>query len=310
MRRVVFKARFLWIVLLAMIVGGWPMAAQAAPVPVTANSFAVLAGGALTCTNSSVTGLVGMSSSAIAVTLNPPRCNLNVQPAPDAFADFSHQYTGFAALHACPPGTTLLSTLTGVTSLGPGNYCTDAALTLGTPLPGPAGTLNLTGAGPWNFVIAAALTVNNFNVVMANGGNPCNVKWWVGAAATFNPQTSFQGTILGAGAITFTGTTLTGRAWANGAVTMTTTNILGCTAAGTVPGTKCKPGTSNDEDENAEQSKDTGDSNKSVSSAAAGASQSSKDDGKDENGKQDNDKGNKGCNSDNSNHGDKQSKDS
>lgn len=270
------------------------MAAQAASVPVTAASFAVLAGGALTCTDSSVTGPVGVSSAGIAVTLNAPRCKLQVKTAPDAFADFQRQYT--AGLVTCPASNILGSTLPGVTTLGPGTYCTSAALTLGSvPL---AGTLNLTGkTGPWNFVIAAALTATNYKVVMLDGGNPCDVRWFVGAAATFNTPTSFQGTILGADVITFTGTSLIGRAWATGAMTMTTSNILGCTAAGTVPGTCTKDNKNKDKDKDKDKDnkgKDAADSSASVKTAAQGTSESSHGEGSDDN-------SNKGCDSDNSN---------
>jgi hypothetical protein len=322
MRRVVFKARFLWIVLLAMIVGGWPMAAQAAVTPSglgTAANFAILAGTAVTCTNSTVTGNVGVSPGAT-VTGFPPcaiingTIHANDLAAMSAHTAFLKAYNQFKALHH-PCGTTVpaAATYTGTSiTLPTGVSCFGAALTMTTE------TLTLTGPGPWYIEIGTGgtggyLEATNVKVVSSN---PCNVFWWVHDYATitvnpaspFGTSTPFQGTILAGAAATLTGTTsapsaltLTGRVLAQAAVTVSYTNILGCTAAGTVPGTKCKPGTSTDADENAEQSKDTGDnSNKSVSSAAAGASQSSKDDGKDENGKHDSDEGNKGCKSDNS----------
>ncbi|HEY4888247.1 MAG TPA: ice-binding family protein [Candidatus Dormibacteraeota bacterium] len=326
MRRVVFKARFLWLFLLAMIVGVWPMAAQAAaagptaPALNTAANYAVLAGTAVTCTGGTITGNVGESPGS-AVTINAP-CTINGtidKNNPAAIQANKDFFTAYSAL-APKSGdvcTTETGTLAGVT-LAPGVYCFDAAAAV-------TGVLTLRGPanGVWIFKIGAsavgALTGTNFTVRMAGGGNPCNAFWWVRDGVTFSTST-LVGTILAGGtdgAVSFTDTSLTGRAWATTAVTTTRGSIVGCTAAGTVPGTKCKPGTGNGEDENAdqskdtaEQSKDTGNSNKSASTTA-GASQSSNGDSKDGNGKQDNDEGNKsGCDSDNSNHGDNQSKDS
>lgn len=338
MRRVVFKARFLWIGLFAMLIGVWPMVAQAAP-PGPAAGFTLLSAaplnaGAVTCTgttsSSTINGNVGSSGAAASVVNNG--CTITgttTAPVSAAVvADFNSTYN---ALKNVPCDHTL--TLDQTQTLTPGVYCsatyataTDKKLTLS----GPAN-------GIWLFKIGTGaaggyLTGTRFPVVMAGGGNACNVNWWVADGATLTvdngsptgPPTPFSGNILAGAAATVTGTvgatsalTLTGRVWAGAGVTVTDSTIVGCASAITVPKTKCKSGTGNGEDENAdqskdtaEQSKDTGNSNKSVSTTA-GASQSSNGDSKDGNGKQDNDKGNKsGCDSDNSNHGDNQSKDS
>lgn len=293
MRRVVFKVRVLWFVAFALVAGVWPMAAQAAAVPGTADSFAVLAGKALTCTRTSVTGAVGVNFPVTATvpTLTGTACpqRARVQFADTAYADFLSQYkTGLGSPCITSPALT--------TPLPAGTYCFPAALTFVT-----GGTLNLTGTtGPWNFEIGTALSGTTFTVNMVDGGNPCNVFWWVGQDVSFT-DVVFKGTILAGGDISFTRTNLTGRAWAGGtstpalpagAVTMTDSNILGCTAAGTVPVTKCKKGGDNDEDKDADKSKDAADRNESVKGATAGASNSSHDDGKKgcDSGKSDKDK--------------------
>lgn len=216
MRRVVFKVRFLWFVAFAVVAGVWPLAAQAAPVPA---DFAVLAGTALTCTDSSVTGQAGVLDSTA---VSHPGCNnIQVNVAPDAYQAFVDTYKlGLGGPSPCD--ATLDATASGVTTLGAGTYCnTDAA---GLTFTGR--TLTLTGSGPWNFEIATSLTATSLTMV---GGNPCNVFWWVGADATATTS-ALQGTIL-AHSISFTDTALAGRAWATTAVTMTRTNIFGCNGA-------------------------------------------------------------------------------
>ena len=238
MRRVTLKAGLISFVVFAMLAGVAPMAAAGASPKAAgglgaAAGFAVLADTALTCTNSTVTGPVGVSSSTTAVTQTG--CTLTVQVAPGAYAGFLTAYSGIAG--NLTPCVVLTGTLAGVT-LKPGTYCFDAAATL-------TGTLTLTGTGPWLFEIGTggtgALTATNFTVV---GGNPCNVTWWVRQAVTLTTST-FQGTILGGTAITMTGTSLEGRAFATGAVTMTGSNIFGCNASGTVAAHHCNQGVGN-----------------------------------------------------------------
>jgi hypothetical protein len=315
MRRIVFKVRFFGLVLLALVAGAWPMAAQAAVVPSlgAAASFALLASTAVTCTNSTVTGNVGVyPGTAITQTicpLTPGQIHAADQLATQAHTDFLTAYDNFKALHPC--GTTVAADpqLTGTSNTLPtGVSCFGAALTMTT------GTLTLKGPGPWYIEIGTAapgaLTATDFTVVSPN---PCNVFWWVNAAATLTvdngASTPFQGTILAGAAATLTGTTsapsaltltgrvLAGRVLPGAAVTVKYSNIVGCTAAGTVPKTKCKADTNNDVDENPT------DNNKSAQSAANGASSSSNGNNKDENGKNsegNSDMGAKGCDSGNS----------
>ena len=237
MRRVVFKVRFLSLVVFAVLAGVWPMAAQAAVVGAPnlgpAADFAVLAGTALTCTDSNVAGPVGVAfSTAFAST----RCKMQVQVAPGPWGNFRAAYTTIADSLGCPSDHTY-STLAGL-FLAPGTYCVAAAATM------TGGTLTLTGTGFYLFEIGTgggALTGTSFTVV---GGDPCNTFWWVHDAVTLTTST-FEGTILGGGAITLAGTSLAGRAFATGAVTMTGSNIFGCNAAGTIARHGCNQGVGN-----------------------------------------------------------------
>jgi hypothetical protein len=244
MRRLVFKARFLWLVVVAVLAGAWPIVAQAAiptiPPLLTAANFAVIAGVALTCTDSSVTGQVGVN---FGTGVTPVRCSM--QPAQfdpagiQAFKDFRSAYDTIASNlgpttpSGCDQNFTIASTLDGVT-LGPGTYCFDSYAQL-------TGTLHLTGGGPWLFEIGTGVTgvsggyieATNFTVI---SDNPCNAFWWVHDYVTLTTS-AFQGTILGGAAITTTGTSLVGNAWATVALTMTGSHILGCGAipSGTTP---------------------------------------------------------------------------
>jgi Ice-binding-like len=234
-KRMLFKVRFLGLVSLALLAGVWPTAALAATAPGlgSASTFAVLSaapggGGAVTCTNGTITGDVGSSGPAASVVQTS--CTINgaiVAPVSSGVvADFNSAYAAFAAI---PCGTTLTGTLAGVT-LAPGVYCFDAAATL-------TGTLTLKGPanGTWIFKIGAAttpptgaLTGTNFSVVMAGGAVlPCNVNWWVAQAATMTTS-NFVGTILAGAAITLTGGTFAGDALAKAAVTITGTALTGC----------------------------------------------------------------------------------
>ena len=232
MSRIAFKFRFLWLVSFAVLAAAWPVAAQAAGGLGAAAGYSVIADGTgLTCTDSNVSGPVGVSSSSTAVTST--RCKMQVQVASGAYADFLTVYNGIAN-NIGPCDQVLTGTLAGV-SLGPGVYCFDAAATL-------TGTLTLTGDGPWTFEIGTlgtgALTANSFTVV---GGNPCNAFWWVRQDVTLTTS-AFQGTILGGGDVTLTGTSVEGRVLASGAVTMTGSNVFGCDANGTVAKHHCNQG--------------------------------------------------------------------
>jgi Ice-binding-like len=232
----------------------------------TASAFSVL-GSPVTTVDSTITGDVG---SAGAVTLTNSTINGNLvysgaltntgstisgtstTPLPNqVVTDFNSAY---AAALAARCTATLGATITGPVTLLPGVYCTAGALT-------GAGVLTLDARGNanavWIFKIGAALTGTGFSVVMANGGQPCNVFWAPGAGVTMTTS-AFSGNILAGGAtgaITFTGVTLAGRALTSGAVKMTGANVIGC-AALPGPSMACKDKDHDDEDKDKAKDKD------------------------------------------------------
>jgi hypothetical protein len=231
MRSMLFKIRFVGITGLVLLAGLWPVAADAAAAPglSSASSFAILSaapggGGAVTCTNANITGNVG--STGLAASVVQTSCTVNGSViAPVSAQVVSAFNTAYAAYAAIPCDQTLTGTLAGVT-LAPGVYCFTAAATL-------TGTLTLNGpsTATWIFKIGTggtgALTGTSFSVVMAGGGTPCNVNWWVSQAATMT-DSQFVGTILAGAAITLTRGTFSGNALATAAVTVTGTTLVGC----------------------------------------------------------------------------------
>ena len=216
-----------------------PLAA-AAPSLGSASNFAVLsaapdAGGAVTCTRSTVDGDVGSSGPMASVVQTD--CTINgavIAPVSDqVIADFYSAYDQYIDI-ACTG--TLETAYTGTTlTLTPGVYCNEAAVTFTDT------TLILQGDANavWIFKIGTggtgALTGTNFSVVMDGGGEPCNVYWWVAEAATMTTS-GFQGTILAGAAITVTGvaggTPFNGDVLAKAAVTLTDVTLTGCMASG------------------------------------------------------------------------------
>jgi hypothetical protein len=212
--------------------------------------FAVLAGTAVTCTDSTVTGDVGTflhAASGATSLITLTRCLPPTLLAQEGTVAAKAAYTAFTApapgtgsyatLGSTPCGTTLTGTLAGVT-LAPGVYCFDAAATL-------TGTLTLRGSGTGNWIFkigttgTGALTGTNFIVTMAGGGQACNVKWWVAQAATLTTSI-LQGSIYAGADITVTGGILNGDALAGGAgsptaptgaVTLTNSIVADCSAA-------------------------------------------------------------------------------
>lgn len=216
---------------IAVLFGGASAAVSAAELDLgTAADFAVLSaapggGGAVTCTDSIITGNVGSSGLAAAVVQT--NCTISgavVAPvSAQVIADFNGAYDTLANL-SCDQ--TLTGTLAGLI-LAPGVYCFDAAATV-------TGVLTLAGSSTdeWIFKVGTsgtgALTGTNFTVIMANGAVACeNVYWWVAEAATLT-DSQFQGTVLAGAAITLTGGTFDGDALAKAAVTLTNSIATGC----------------------------------------------------------------------------------
>jgi len=218
--------------------------AATSPALGSAGSFAVLAGSAVTCTDSIVFGDVGVWPGT-AITQTNCTINGTVHPgdlvAKQAYLDFLSAYNALA-LKSCD--YVISGDLGGVTLYQPGVYCVDAASTT------TGGTLTLSGPanGVWIFKIGTsgtgALTGTNFSVVMEGGGTPCNVYWWVAQGATMT-DSNFLGTILAGAAITITRGTFNGDALAMAAVTMTNTTVNGCVQTSPPAKLRCNQGVGN-----------------------------------------------------------------
>lgn len=213
-------------VLVAVLLLAAPFHAALAQTAPDLTSFAVLGGPAVTLTGSTVNGDVG---SLGAFTNTGSTVNGTVhqgdQVAIDAYSAFVGAYNALA-LVPCNFNLTGQS-LPGQT-LTPGVYCFDGAVAE------TGGTLTLDGQGNpdavWIFKIGTsgtgALTGTGFSVEMSNGGDPCNVYWWVAEAATLTTS-NFKGTILAGAAITISYGTFNGNALAKAAVTLSYTTV-GC----------------------------------------------------------------------------------
>jgi Ice-binding-like len=255
MRRLVFKARFLWVVAVALLAGVSPMAALAATAPSlgAAASFAVLGASTVTCTGASViTGDVGVWPGS-AITGFPPCTLTGTLQAGNGVAKQAHNdaTTAYNALAGatCPSGNNLTGQDLGSlpNPLPPGVYCFDSSAEL-------TGTLNLTGGGIYIFQIVSTLTTASNSSVVISNAQPCgassDVFWQVGSSATIGSGTAFAGNILALASITMvSGATLDGRAIAlTGAVTMDTNTISTCGqtgGGGNGHGSKCNQGVGN-----------------------------------------------------------------
>ena len=216
--------------------------AQTAPSLGAAATFAVL-GSAVTCTAPGViSGDVGATTGAFT---NTTGCTIagGSPPATNAAAILAQTALNTAYQNALVANSSCTSVLAAAPGANftepPGVYCATAGLTF-TNI-----TLTLDAGGNanavWVFKIGAGLTGTGFQVVMAGGGQPCNVYWLVGSDSTLTTST-FQGNILAGGAasaFTSTGGTLIGRVLANGAVSMTGPNIHGTCALVAQGGGSC-----------------------------------------------------------------------
>lgn len=224
--------------------------AQSAPVLGTAASYAALGGAGVTCTSpipslpaTSVTGDVGsLLAAPTSVTGFPTLCSIsgNVHvgdpAAVAAYNSFALAYEDLAALPCPVDAAHNLSGDLGGKRLAPGLYCIGGVGLLTSQL-----TLDGPSNGIWIFKAASSLTPINGSVVMAGGGQACNVYWQLGTAASID-GTKFLGTILAGSAVTFTGvgSSLVGRALAKTRVTMTGATISDTCAAQPGPGPEAR----------------------------------------------------------------------
>ncbi len=200
----------------------------------TAESFAVLAGSAVTNTGPSrITGNLGLSPGTAVTGLGPGEVDGGTY-AGDAIAlqaqsDLAVAYddaAGRAPAVAAPAEL-------GGRRLTPGVYTNASSL-------GLTGTLTLDAQGDPDavFVLRAGSTLTTASgsrVALANGAQACNVFWKVGSSATLGAGSVLAGTVLALTSITLNdGVTLQGRALArNGAVTLINDSI---TVAHCAPG--------------------------------------------------------------------------
>lgn len=211
------------LIALAALLSAAPIAwAATAPDLGTAAGFSVLGGAGVTCTDSTITGAVGslltVTPSATCTITGPVHAGDAVAIA--ANSDFLLAYDELT-LQTCD--TYLTGDLGGMT-LSPGVYCISGTGLLTSKL-----TLNGPSNGIWIFKAATDLTPIGGSVVMAGGGQACNVYWQTGTALSLD-ATQFLGNILAGSAVTFTGvgSSLVGRALAKTAVTMTGASVIGC----------------------------------------------------------------------------------
>src|SRR4029077_13578479 len=200
------KYVFLCLLAIAMLLSAasfQPALAQSAPSLGAASSFSVLGGQAVTCTNSVITGDVGVSPTPAFANAGctiaggtPPATDVAAALARTAFLS-AYQKIGLIPCSQTIPTAAFTGNVPALGPLAPGVYCFPAGLTFTDT------TLVLDGSsnpnGIWIFKVGAALTGSGFQVLMTNGAQACNVFWSVGAAVTLSTSTLtpvFQGNIL------------------------------------------------------------------------------------------------------------------
>jgi len=211
------------------LVGPADVLAATSPTLVGSAGYSVLGGAAVTCTGSTTTtGAVGVSPGT-SITGFPSPCTAGGGTHSNdasAIAAQADALTAFGTLNQTCDHTYGAQDLTLLSPLAPGVYCSTSAFTL-------SGNLTLTGSGVWIFKTVSTIITSPGSSV--TGGDPCNVWWRIGSAATLDTTTSFIGTIIAQNGTTAlnTGATLDGRvlALSAGTVTLNANVITGPTCA-------------------------------------------------------------------------------
>jgi Ice-binding-like/IPTL-CTERM motif len=223
-----------------LLASGPALAAAVAPSLGAAASYTVLGtnstptSGTVTCTTSTINGNVGTTASSIT---NTGPCTItgtiDAPVAGQVVTDFNTAYTNLDSQN--PTCDAVLSSTPATMTLSPGVYCFTAGATMTSVI----FTLNGPSTGIWVFKVGTggtgSLTGSTFQVVMAGGGQACNVYWRTAQAATMT-DSNFKGTILAGTAITLTRGDYVGRALAKTDVTVTNVapmTFAGCAAAPT-----------------------------------------------------------------------------
>lgn len=214
----------------------------------SSDNFAVLAGTAVTGTNTNVvSGDVGLSPTTGAAITLLTCAEMSAGVIYDVDGAYAGGGGGSTACRLTNPGllTTAKNDLTTAYNDAAGRSTTS---TVGTELGGTTlsdgtydsasgtfgitGTLTLDGGGNPNSVFifkmaTTLITASSSTVSLINGAHPCNVYWQVGSSATFGTSSNFVGNVLALTSITDDGgSTVRGRFLArNGAVTLNNTTI-------------------------------------------------------------------------------------
>ena len=209
----------------AAVCGASSAFAYIAPALGTAARYTVLsveAGGrgAVTCTDSTIAGMVGSSGARPAVV--ETRCSISGGVvAPVALRVGYHVNSAYTSMNRNACQVILTGTQAGAI-LSPGVYCFDEAAAL-------TGTLTLNGpaTGVWIFLVNGDLTGNSFSIVMAGNAKACNVYWAADGATTMTTSNA-KGTFIAKQAITLTGGSFNGRAFAMKGATVTNNAATAC----------------------------------------------------------------------------------